>query len=616
MSVLRNLDPIAIYNRFIAGLAHLSVQGDPLERQRHQSFIGTHLLAGLAALAALPLYLVTYGPASIVEAIALPWLAAPAPIALMVARTGRLALGRLLIMLANAIVVVWIAAFTGGINSTAPLWLAILPIEAALSGSRSDVRQALAVSMGTYAAIAALQFAGMLPQSHIEPAAVGRIVWLMSLSVMVYAGLMALRIEAMHRGDRAYASWKSAQFRIVAENIGDLVTGHAANGDVLFVSPAVERLLALMPSAALGDGLFKRVHVADRPAYLTALSDAVVLRRPVQIEFRIKVERPDGAISYLWLEMRCRPIEMIDDNALGKVVVVGVTRDITDQKLQAAELARARELAEEASFSKTRFLANVSHELRTPLNAIIGFSDLLQSGVFGRFTDERQAEYVRLIHESGAHLLQVVNDILDMSKIESGNFDIATEPFDVAHLVESTRQMMAHQAADRGLRLTALVSDGLPELNADRRACKQILINLLSNAVKFTNPGGSIVVGARREDDVLAFFVRDTGIGISECDLGRLGMPFVQADSGYNRRHEGTGLGLSVVKGLATLHGGSLRIESRLDEGTCVTVRLPLTSIETETRRAPVVVTIPAADSPAPAKDPSRAAQTQQQRRA
>jgi cell cycle sensor histidine kinase DivJ len=274
--------------------------------------------------------------------------------------------------------------------------------------------------------------------------------------------------------------------------------------------------------------------------------------------------------------MRCRPIEAPEGAHLSDVTVVSVSRDITDRKAQEAELLRARQEAEDANSAKTRFLANVSHELRTPLNAIIGFSDLLKSEVFGGFNDDRQRDYVRLIHESGTHLLQVVSDILDMSKIESGNFDLTTEPFNIEPLISSTREMMSHEAAARSLTLKTAVSDDLPELVADRRACKQILINLLSNAVKFTNAGGTITIGARVEGACVAFFVEDNGIGIAEKDVCKLGMPFVQADSGYNRRHEGTGLGLSVVKGLATLHGGTMHIESRLNVGTCVTVTLPL----------------------------------------
>jgi cell cycle sensor histidine kinase DivJ len=438
-----------------------------------------------------------------------------------------------------------------------------------------------------------MQMTARLPESPISGEDAHRLFWILSLALVVYTGLMALRMEIIHRVDRDYAKAKGAQFRIVAENIGDMVTGHARNGDVLFASPAVERILKIAPSEAQGDGFFKRVHVADRPAYLTALSEAVALRKPSSIEFRVRIDQPDGATSHLWLEMRCRPIDVQPGQHMSEVTVVSVTRDITERKAQEAEIERAREVAEDANSAKTRFLANVSHELRTPLNAIIGFSDLLKSEVFGGFIDERQRDYVRLIHESGTHLLQVVSDILDMSKIESGNFELTAEPFDVANLIEGTRDMMSQEAANRSLRLTTSIPDDLPELTADRRACKQILINLLSNAIKFTNPGGAVTIGARVEDNALQFFVEDNGIGIAEKDLNRLGMPFVQADSGYNRRHEGTGLGLSVVKGLANLHGGSMKIDSRLTVGTRVTVTLPLAPDLADTSK---IVAIPIID--------------------
>jgi cell cycle sensor histidine kinase DivJ len=434
----------------------------------------------------------------------------------------------------------------------------------------------MVVALTTFGLVALMQMNNILPGGMITPVEEHRLFWILSLTAMIYTGLMALRMEAIHRADRDYARAKGAQFRLVAENIGDVITGHAKNGDVVFASPAIERVLMMSQTQALGDGFFKRVHVADRPAYLTALSEAVALRKVSAIEFRVKVDRADGTYHHVWLEMRCRPVEAPEGSHLAEVTVVSVTRDITDRKAQEVELLRAREQAEDANSAKTRFLANVSHELRTPLNAIIGFSDLLKSEVFGGFADERQKDYVRLIHDSGTHLLQVVSDILDMSKIESGNFDLTTEPFDIPQLIKSTREMMSHEIAARSLTLNMDVAADLPELVADRRACKQILINLLSNAVKFTNPGGTITIGARVHDDVVAFFVEDNGIGIAEKDLGRLGMPFVQADSGYNRRHEGTGLGLSVVKGLATLHGGRMHIDSSLNVGTCVTVELPL----------------------------------------
>jgi cell cycle sensor histidine kinase DivJ len=275
--------------------------------------------------------------------------------------------------------------------------------------------------------------------------------------------------------------------------------------------------------------------------------------------------------------MRCRPLRA-EDTALDWPGVVAVTRDISDRKAQEAEILRTRDEAESASRAKTQFLANMSHELRTPLNAVIGFSEILNRELFGSLGEGRYRDYARLIHESGEHLLNVVNDILDMSKIEAGKFKIVKEPFDVAPLVKSCCDLLRHTAEQRSLSLIMDVSPGIPELPADKRACKQMLINLISNAIKFTDPGGWVRVSARRVDGNVEFSVADNGIGIAEADLPRLGNPFVQANNSYDRSYDGAGLGLSVVKGLAKLHGGRLELKSSLGEGTLATILLPLDS--------------------------------------
>ncbi|WP_165645136.1 PAS domain-containing sensor histidine kinase, partial [Oharaeibacter diazotrophicus] len=398
-----------------------------------------------------------------------------------------------------------------------------------------------------------------------------------------YAAGIATRVEAQHRLDERRVLDGEGRYRLLADTMTDVVTCHGADGDVAFASPAAERLLGVRPSRLGGDGLFRRVHVADRPAYLTALSDAIH-KGTGAAEFRIRRGEDGEAESWLWVEARMRRTA---DAVVAGGVVVAVTRDIGERKTQEIELVKARADAEAASFAKTRFLANMSHELRTPLNAIIGFSDILVQEIFGKLEYERHAEYARLIKDSGEHLLQVVNDILDMSKIEAGSFDVTPEPFELAPVIERCRQLMAPQAENRGLVLDTDIEAGLPELCADPRACRQILLNLVSNAVKFTDRGGRVVVGARRDGSRIALFVKDDGIGIAPEDLPRLGNPFVQADSGYDRRHEGTGLGLSVVKGLAALHGGSLAIDSRLGAGTTVTVTLPIGSDREPAQLAP-----------------------------
>ena len=250
-------------------------------------------------------------------------------------------------------------------------------------------------------------------------------------------------------------------------------------------------------------------------------------------------------------------------------------RDVTERKEQERALETARAESERANAAKTRFLATMSHELRTPLNAIIGFSEMLANEVQMRIDAERRRDYAQLINDSGHHLLSVVNGILDMSKMETGDFEITPEPFAPEPVIKNCCELLALRARDAGLTLAVSVPGDLPDLLADKRAVKQVLLNLLSNAIKFTDQGGQVSVSARAEGTRLVIAVEDNGIGISESDLPRIGDPFFQARSGHARRHDGTGLGLSIVKGLIGLHGGDVDMKSELGKGTRVTVRLP-----------------------------------------
>ncbi len=239
------------------------------------------------------------------------------------------------------------------------------------------------------------------------------------------------------------------------------------------------------------------------------------------------------------------------------------------------ELIAANDKAEFANRTKSEFLANMSHELRTPLNAVIGFSDMIHNEVFGP-CDERYRGYALDIHQSGQHLLDLVNDILDLSKVESGGDELHEEQIEIREVIESVVTMVKGRAQKGGVKLELEVPDHPPALRADNRKLKQILMNLLSNAIKFTEPGGKVTfrIWCRRGSGYV-FQIADTGIGIALDDIPKALASFQQVDGEHNRKYEGSGLGLPLAKSLVELHGGSLDLQSRLGVGTTVTVRLP-----------------------------------------
>ena len=240
-----------------------------------------------------------------------------------------------------------------------------------------------------------------------------------------------------------------------------------------------------------------------------------------------------------------------------------------------AKFLAEKDRAEAANKAKSEFLANMSHELRTPLNAIIGFSEILQNRMFGPLGSEKYEEYANDINSSGKHLLGLINDILDMSKIEAGRLQLACERIDIAPLIEETLRLVAVQAKAKSISLDSKISAGLT-LHADRRAIKQVLLNLLSNATKFTEDGGHISVRARRYSDAVTLTIEDTGIGIPKKSLKRIGQPFEQVQNQFNKSRGGSGLGLAISKALVALHGGAMKIRSTPDVGTIVSLRLPL----------------------------------------
>ena len=569
---------LAPVRHYIETLIHPTAQRDVLTAARHRAFIAPRLLGSVIALASFPVYLLIRGAPSMIELLAFAWLIVPILTAYFLSRTGRYESAHILSSLALAGLVTAVAASTGGVASFAAIWLVIVPLEAALSASRRVVAAASTFALSAAGLLVLLGEVYILPSpSANAPAAFAA---LGIVSAGLYATGLALGAEALARTSFWLLYAEEDRYRLLARNITDVITRHGRDGAVLFVSPAAEALFGLRVADLHGHGLFDRVHVTDRPAYLTALGDAAALGATSSVEFRVRRDGADAdgqpAAEFVWIEIRCRPLEPATADAGNGREVVAVLRDVTERKrLQLAQLDAHAE-AERANDAKSRFLATMSHELRTPLNAVIGFSDMLMKESELMLDLKRRNEYAGLINDSGTHLLSVVNGILDMSKIETDNFEITPEPFAPAQVIASCCSLLALRADDAGIRLEKIAATDLPEIVADKRAINQILLNLLSNAIRFTDRGGSVTVSARAEAATMTFAVEDDGVGIGEADLTRVGEPYFQAATSYDRRHTGTGLGLSIVKGLVRLHGGDLSIRSRVGQGTRVTVRLPL----------------------------------------
>jgi two-component system, cell cycle sensor histidine kinase PleC len=273
--------------------------------------------------------------------------------------------------------------------------------------------------------------------------------------------------------------------------------------------------------------------------------------------------------------------KLVDNDLRLRATVIDLKRSQSALERQAIELADLAEKyseektrAEEANQTKSKFLANMSHELRTPLNAIIGFSEIMESGMFGTLGSEKYQEYCHDILTSGHYLLEVINDILDMSKIEAGRMKLDMEPLDLSKTLAESLRVVSGRANDKNLLLDADIERIIPVV-ADRRATKQIIVNLLSNAVKFTPDGGKIVVRSRLLKDSIVLMIADTGIGIAPNSLRRLGRPFEQVESQLTKTYHGSGLGLAIARSLTNLHGGSMRLRSKLGTGTVVCVSLP-----------------------------------------
>ncbi|MEI8395350.1 MAG: PAS domain S-box protein [Rhodospirillaceae bacterium] len=342
----------------------------------------------------------------------------------------------------------------------------------------------------------------------------------------------------------------------------DLKTGEVSWSQEMY------RLFGVEPDAfrPSTDAVLACIHPEDRQRVRRLLMPSGRGREVREWEFRIT--RPTGEERVLWAESQC------ERDPSGQVAArFGVCQDITARKLDQRALILAKEAAELANRSKSQFLANMSHELRTPLNAIIGFSEMMATEVLGPLGSDRYRDYAAAILTSGSHLLALINDVLDLSKIEAGRYELSDEWLSVSDAFEDAVRLVGPHAAEKGM-VVDRTAKLAPKLRADRRALRQMLLNLLSNAVKFTPAGGSITLNAVWDFSGLRLEVTDTGAGIPADRIRDLARPFVQVDTAMNRRHTGSGIGLYLTRSLVELHNGNLTITSRQGESSGTTVCL------------------------------------------
>jgi len=368
-------------------------------------------------------------------------------------------------------------------------------------------------------------------------------------------------------------------YRIMTEAASDIITVYRLNngkGRTEYASAALGRMLGWSLRNLEGDEFFKHVH-PDDIAEAEKLGEIPASGKSVTATYRVR--HADG--HYVWIE---GTFNTVFDEETGRVLYrVGVARDVSERKSYEEAVQAARLSAETANRAKSVFLANMSHELRTPLNAIIGFADVMNREMFGPIDNSRYRNYLASIHKSGEHLLDLINDILDVAKIEAGKLELRLENVNLTEVIGECIQLMSERAASAGVQLKA----GLPAQGiifmADARAVKQVVLNLLSNAIKFTPAGGHVDIAVMHGADVVRLEVRDDGIGIAAEDIPRLAKPFEQVcdDPGLAKR--GTGLGLALVRALTELHGGRVTIDSPARKGTIVTVELPLRTANYET---------------------------------
>jgi PAS domain S-box-containing protein len=376
---------------------------------------------------------------------------------------------------------------------------------------------------------------------------------------------------ALSGDEAAFARRAERQMRKVVEgSLQGIVV--RTNDNALYLNDGYAKLLGYDSAKELftrgKEALNDTIHVDDRQMVIDRVK-ARMSGEEVVSHYELRLIRRDG--STVWVEALATLVSWD-----GQRASLSWLTDITARKNAEEELIKSKDAAERANGAKTEFLSNMSHELRTPLNAILGFSEVITKEMFGAAGNGKYVEYARDIHKSGLHLLDLINDVLDLAKLEAGRLELRETDISLHDVVGDCLNLLGGRARDGRVSLEVEVPADLSPLRGDERAIKQVLLNLLSNAVKFTPEGGRVTLTAKMSRSGLTISVRDTGIGMSKSDIEVALTPFGQIDSKLARKHKGTGLGLPISRSLMRLHGGDIFIESTPDRGTTIMVLFPL----------------------------------------
>jgi len=487
--------------------------------------------------------------------------ASPALIGLLLSPVLRSEWAQLLVIFA------WLAlAIIGCITiGFVPMGLLFLcaPVAAALFEKEKVVE---ALVMATIIAIV-IYFAeriGRIPDASLSE---GQIRWGQQAGLMATLGLIiSTLLGAAHSPLGARAASLSS-----GHDADDLL--HAVSGSVMrfdggdnmiSANEAAKEMFSLKKSRK---PISLKTLLAHEPGTQTSIETLIAAARQVGKPQQMKLETRFEADTLTYLDLQASPV--------GDQIVLHA-KDVTYHEKNLEKLRRTQNTSTQKADDKSLFFAGVSHELRTPLNAIIGFSDMMRSRLFGPLPS-KYAEYAELIHDSGQHMLDLIGDVLDMSKVEAGQYELHYDMFDASDVIRSTVKMIRPTADAAKVRLDVDIDDDNPLLiNADRKAVRQILLNLMSNAIKFSDKGSAVVIGAKSVSDTLNLTVSDHGSGMSKDEIAQLGTPYKQMSSAQMVEERGTGLGITLVKSLTELHGGRFAVASQKGEGTTVDVFLPL----------------------------------------